>query len=56
MKKNLNVRKAQPLKLSRETLRSLENGLWTVVGGAEAEVQVPSVKFCTESGCTTTGG
>jgi len=56
MKKNLSARKAQSLKLSRETLLSLEkNGPW-IVGGTQAELQVPSVKFCTESGCTTSGG
>jgi hypothetical protein len=56
MKKNLNARKAQPLKLNRETLFSLEkNGGW-IAGGSQAELEVPSVKFCTDSGCTTSGG
>jgi hypothetical protein len=54
MKKNVSARKAQSLKLSRETLLYLEKDLRIVAGGVEAEVPVPSVKFCTE-GCTTTG-
>jgi hypothetical protein len=49
MKKNVNARKAQTLKLSRETLLHLEkNDLWIVYGGVEAF----SVKFCTV-GCPT---
>lgn len=58
MKKDLNPRKAQSLRLSRETLLNLEkNGAW-IAGGSQTpvELQVPSVKFCTDSGCTTTGG
>jgi len=51
MKKNENARKAQILKLSRETLLKLEKGDLRAVGGA---VEEWSVKFCTE-GCTTTG-
>jgi hypothetical protein len=56
MKKNLNARKTQPLKLNRETLLNLEKkGVW-IAGGSQGELEVPSVKFCTEGGCTTSGG
>jgi DNA-binding XRE family transcriptional regulator len=52
MKKNPNERKAQTLKLSRETLLNLEKGdLKAVAGGVEER----SVKFCTET-CTPTTG
>ena len=56
MKKNLNARKAQFLKLNRETLIHLEKSLEIVGGGSGADGQVFSVKFCTELGCTTSGG
>jgi hypothetical protein len=52
MKKNESARKAQALKLSRETLRNLEEGNLKAVAGVE---EARSVKFCTEAGCTTTG-
>ena len=50
MKKNVNVRKPQVLKLSRETLRHLENGNLKAAAGVDPAF---SVKFCTELGCPT---
>lgn len=52
MKKNEGARKAQALRLNRETLLKLEKGELEAVGGG---VEARSVKFCTEA-CTTTGG
>ena len=47
MKKNVNARKAQPLKLSRETLLTLgKDDLPRIAAGAEEEAF--SVKFCTD--------
>ena len=53
MKKNVNARKAQSLKLSRETLLNLEKGsLKVVAGGVDPDY---SIKFCTGT-CPPTGG
>jgi len=46
MKKNVNARKTQPLKLSRETLLNLgKDDLPRIAAGAE---EAFSVKFCTD--------
>jgi DNA-binding XRE family transcriptional regulator len=50
MKKNVNARKAQVLKLSRETILNLEKGNLKAVAGGDPNF---SVKFCTELGCPT---
>jgi len=55
MKKNVTFGKTKTLQLSRETLLKLETNDLRVVGGVEAAPQPPSVKFCTESACTTSG-
>lgn len=52
MKKAMNTRKAQILKLSRETLLNLEKGNLKGVAGGDLDPDF-SVKFCTELGCPT---
>jgi hypothetical protein len=52
MKRNVNARKAQILKLSRETLLNLERNDLRAVAGGDPDF---SVKFCTELDCPTDG-
>jgi hypothetical protein len=52
MKKNVNARKAQVLKLNRETLLNLEGNDMRAVAGGDPDPNF-SVKFCTELGCPT---
>lgn len=57
MKKNVRFGKTKVLQLSRETLLHLEKHDLRVVGGVEELAPLPpSVKFCTDSACTTTTG
>ena len=53
MKRDVNARKAQILQLSRETLLNLDRNDLRAVAGGDPDF---SVKFCTDSACTTTTG
>ena len=55
MKKNAIFGKKKTLQLSRETLSKLETNDLRIVGGVEEAPAPPSVKFCTDSACTTSG-
>ena len=56
VKKNVIFGKTKTLQLSRETLLKLETNDLRIVGGVEEAPAPPSVKFCTDSACTTTTG